>query len=433
MEVIDSGEENEKVPVERLVGLTTDGAAVMISDRGGLYGKMKASINPKLFCTHCPPHRLILVSKAGQKELPVDIERTISDTLFFFKDSSVRRDEFQSLKALVEPSSPHIAIVQYHKVRWLSLADCVDRLVKLLSLLVRYFEEQELDTANRQAVRAKCGDLKNRLSSPKFQLYLFFLHPQSQELAKINKWLQTPNLPIHTVYSKIKTLLYVFVQPVALDSTKSVTDLSNLRPLEEAVLLFPGTDFQKHYKDCNDRALLSSREIQDACQCMYNYIIKVGESIEKRFPKMEFMVSNTAFLNPSLRCLQTPDISALLQRFSHDDGPVTFSIDAVKRQFQFFTNDSTMDMEFNLCGGDIVKFWCHLYNNEGDEYKELSSLVLLLLSISPTSVLCERGFSIMNYVKNEYRSVVTQENLNACLAICMCSYSVHTFPFHLLL
>ena len=93
------------------------------------------------------------------------------------------------------------------------------------------------------------------------------------------------------------------------------------------------------------------------------------------------MVSNTAFLNPSMRCLQTPDIPALVQRFSQDNGPVTFSIESVKRQFQFFTNDSTMDMEFILCGGDIVKFWCHLYNNEGDEYKELSSLALLLLSI----------------------------------------------------
>ena len=135
-EVIEKGEENEKLPNERLVGLTTDGAAVMILDRGGLYGKLKATLNLKLFSTHCPPHHLILVSKAGQKELPADIEKTVSDTLFFFKDSSVRRDEFCSLKEMVEPNSLHIAIVQYHKVKWLSLADCVDRLVKLLPLLV---------------------------------------------------------------------------------------------------------------------------------------------------------------------------------------------------------------------------------------------------------------------------------------------------------
>ena len=104
MEVIDKEEEDEKLPIQRLVGLTTDGAAVMISDRGGVYGKMKASVNPKLFSTHCPPHRLILASKAGQKEIPADIEKTVSATLFFFKDSSMRRDEFKSLKDLVEPN-----------------------------------------------------------------------------------------------------------------------------------------------------------------------------------------------------------------------------------------------------------------------------------------------------------------------------------------
>ena len=97
-----------------------------------------------------------------------------------------------------------------------------------------------------------------------------------QELTKINKWLQAPNPPIHTVYSKIKTLLFVFVQPVALDSTKSITNSSNVRPLEEAVMLFPGADFQKHYKDCQDHALLDSRELEEACKCMFNYIITVG-------------------------------------------------------------------------------------------------------------------------------------------------------------
>ena len=31
----------------------------------------------------------------------------------------------------------------------------------------------------------------------------------------------------------------------------------------------------------------------------------------------------------------------------------------------------------------------------GEEYKELSSLALHLLVISPTSVICERGFSVI--------------------------------------
>ena len=76
-------------------------------------------------------------------------------TLFFFKDSPVRQEEFKKLKELVEPYSPHVALVLYHKVRWLSLADCVHRLTQLLPFLVRFFEEQAEDKANRAAVRNK--------------------------------------------------------------------------------------------------------------------------------------------------------------------------------------------------------------------------------------------------------------------------------------
>ena len=46
------------------------------------------------------------------------------------------------LKDFVEPDSPHIALVQYHKMRWLSFADCIERLIHLLPLLVIFFEEQ---------------------------------------------------------------------------------------------------------------------------------------------------------------------------------------------------------------------------------------------------------------------------------------------------
>ena len=44
----------------------------------------------------------------------------------------MRREEFKGLKELVEPDSPHVNLVLYHKVGWLSLADCVQRLTSLL-------------------------------------------------------------------------------------------------------------------------------------------------------------------------------------------------------------------------------------------------------------------------------------------------------------
>jgi hypothetical protein len=66
--------------------LTSDGASVMISEKQGVLEKLSSAVNSKMFATHCPPHRLVLACKG----LPNDVERTVSDTLFFFKDSAVR-------------------------------------------------------------------------------------------------------------------------------------------------------------------------------------------------------------------------------------------------------------------------------------------------------------------------------------------------------
>ena len=92
----------------------------------------------------------MLASKAGQKLIPDNVEKLVGDVLFFFRNSPVR---------LVEPNSPHVCLVQYHRVRWLSLADCVERLTNLLPLLIRFFEEQSNDRANSVGVRSKSKNL----------------------------------------------------------------------------------------------------------------------------------------------------------------------------------------------------------------------------------------------------------------------------------
>ena len=104
------------------------GAAVMISPKEGVLGKLRNNVNSKIFATHCPPHRLVLACKEGQKEIPSEIEKTVSDTLFFFKDSSVRRDEFTHL---VEPESPHIRLVQSEQGREV-VGQLLGRLVRIL-------------------------------------------------------------------------------------------------------------------------------------------------------------------------------------------------------------------------------------------------------------------------------------------------------------
>ena len=101
MQIIDTAGLN--LPLQKLVGFTCDGASVMISGNQGVLGKLRREINPKLFSTHCPPHRMILASKAAQKEIPDFVEKLVGDVLFYFRDSPTRSDQFKSLLELTDP------------------------------------------------------------------------------------------------------------------------------------------------------------------------------------------------------------------------------------------------------------------------------------------------------------------------------------------
>lgn len=98
----------------------------------------------------------------------------------------------------------------------------------------------------------------------------------------------------------------------------------------------------------HDHSLIDSREIQEACKSMYQYIGKVGESIANRFPEIYFIINNTMFLDPRMRHMQQPDFSSLVQRFNHGEGPIVFSVDTLKMQYNVFKKDSTVDVQFTL-------------------------------------------------------------------------------------
>ena len=257
--------------------------------------------------------------------------------------------------------------------------------------------------------------------------YIYFLGPQLTILATLNRWLQHSNISIHVVYCKIEAVIKTFIQPVVLDVTGDPLDPENHLPLDQAVSNLPGTDFQKHLLDCSEHALVTEGDLEKAKKNMVSYIYTVATSLKNRFPEMEFVIANTSFIDPSVRHLHKADIASLVDRFNCNHDPFNFDRSVLATQYSMYCNDSSLDLAYEVCNKDPVKFWCGLYVS--DEYNQLASLAVLLLSISPTSVICERGFSCMNYIKNEFRSVMTQDNLNACMAISLCKYNVDNFPF----
>ena len=97
-------------------------------------------------------------------------------------------------------------LVQYHRVRWLSLKECVQRFADLLPEIVQYFEHESQNTAIRPSECAKLQEFHDELVDPMFQLYLYFLQGRLPLLASINTQLQKRNQDLFTVYQKVSIL-----------------------------------------------------------------------------------------------------------------------------------------------------------------------------------------------------------------------------------
>ena len=134
--------EAEGFPKEKLVSFSSDGASVMRSEGRGVSGHLRRNYNPSIFTQHCIVHRQVLAAKDGLDKLPSKIHKTVDDVMRHFKNSHVRKEKLKALIDMSGDEQEYQQFVQYHRVRWLSLNDCVQRFTDLLPEIVHYFEHE---------------------------------------------------------------------------------------------------------------------------------------------------------------------------------------------------------------------------------------------------------------------------------------------------
>ena len=159
------------------------------------------------------------------------------------------------------------------------------------------------------------------------------------------------------------------------------------------------------------------------------------EELAVLYTVSRFILSTCSFISPLRRKHQIVDIQAIVNQFDNN----YFDYNAVERGYHSYRNDDLLDFLYEVkyklahtaegdVTDDIVGFWCDLYQNF-PEYKELSKLAILIMTITPDTCECERGLSSMNYVKNELRTAMSEKTLNACMAVGLEKRSVNDFPF----
>ena len=120
------------------------------------------------------------------------------------------------------------------------------------------------------------------------------------------------------------------------------------------------------------------------------------------------MMNDFALIDPRNRELRIIDADRLADGFPCSKEKL--------REYTTYKFDQNVDDIFQHCKGDIVKFWSTL-KLEG--YPELSSVAFGILVMSPENATCERAFSVLEYIKNDQRSCLTQLHLDNALCIAL--------------
>ncbi|CAI7909871.1 unnamed protein product [Closterium sp. NIES-53] len=128
------------VDLRRIVGISTDGASVMMGSRSGLVARLRLRI-PHLISCHCIAHREALAAKDAADSMPVFgmIDSTIRAIAEHLGRSGPWHQRFMDLQEVF--SQTFLELQGIHNVRWLSRGDAIARFVAVLHAVITMLKE----------------------------------------------------------------------------------------------------------------------------------------------------------------------------------------------------------------------------------------------------------------------------------------------------
>ncbi|XP_063231197.1 zinc finger MYM-type protein 6-like isoform X3 [Bacillus rossius redtenbacheri] len=84
--------------------------------------------NPNIFVQGCACHLIHIAAQKATKELPVSIEDLLIDLYYYLEKSALRHQKLKQCQVLCDAATHKI--LKHTSTRWLSLKNCVDRLLE---------------------------------------------------------------------------------------------------------------------------------------------------------------------------------------------------------------------------------------------------------------------------------------------------------------
>ena len=134
----------------RLCGLGSDGASMMLGVRGGVSKRLKDRV-PFLVAHHCIAHRLALACGQSANEISyLQRFKSVLDQIYrFYSNSAVRTAGLRSIQEVLD--DPQSKLTQAKDVRWLSHERAVSHLRKCFKSVLLSLDKEGMVRNNAEA------------------------------------------------------------------------------------------------------------------------------------------------------------------------------------------------------------------------------------------------------------------------------------------
>ena len=383
---------------------------------------------------HCANHRLELSFKDAVKNLPLynDVHSLLDGLYHFYDNSNLQlrtlkgTAELLGIKPLVHTTAKGTRWVAHRK----KAVSAVDR---NYAANVAQLQECNLDNTQRLETRAKALGLRDKLLDENLVIFIFAIFKDLLAIfSSLSCVLQSDDASIDTVVSMIR---------------RTKAKLGNF-DCEKEIKEFRDA----HIKDGKFRDVQLTKNrfrhsagniVQTQSELLVN---KLKQTVTDRFgplgdgniggcPEMSLM---SIFDVSRLPDCEGDDISQygkaeiqqLVSHFSDLLSAKGYDPDQIEEErVPLWEYVRTVLQTTTKDGRSIKKFWPKILRKKGDsaELRNILSLVKILLVLIYSTAVVERGFSLMNRVKSDWRSRLAEEPLNDLMHVALSSVTVQNF------
>ena len=380
------------------MSVATDGAPSMGGAHKGFVVLLQKSLDRQLLTFHCILHQEALYAQTFPPKC-TQVMNVVIQIINKIMAKALNHRQFHML--LDEVDSMYSDLLLYNKVRWLSRGEVLKRFVVCLKEVKTFLDSKGLNYP--------------QLEQAEWLEKLHFIVDMTVHLNTLNTALQ----------GRGRTALHMLEDVLAFERKFTVY----ARDLQRGTLShFPCL---REFKQTHSDITINLEYLQSAIIAMQSSFGRRFCEFRKKktlsFPVSPFSINSSELNMIALAGVSQPNFEIeLADRADKDIWIYKFrrlaaDLEDVARQKTDLAQGHNWRKIEKLPKPDQLIF--ETWNALPDTYDNMKKYAFGILSIFGSTYVCEQLFSNMNYIKNRYRSRLTDDSLQSCVKVKVSSYS----------